>query len=174
MRRLFLFRHAKSAWPAGIADFERPLAPRGIAASRLMGDYLRRQGFAPARILVSPARRTRETWKLVNEAWRPTGASIAEEARIYAASLAMLVAIVRETPAEVPSLMLVGHNPGLAELALLLGAAADGDYARMAGKYPTAALAVIDFAQDDWRVVPESGRLERFVTPKQLGGHDDD
>ena len=177
MRRLFLLRHAKSAWPAGTADFERPLAPRGIAAARLMGDYLRREGFAPARILVSPARRTRETWRLVNEAWQPAGAAVAEEARIYAASLGTLLALVRETPADAASLMLIGHNPGFAELAVLLsdaGASTDDDYRRMTQKYPTAALAAIDFPIDDWRVVPESGRLARFVTPKQLGGRDDD
>jgi phosphohistidine phosphatase len=160
-----------------VADFERPLAPRGIAASRLIGNYLRRENFSPSRILVSPARRTRETWRLVNDAWQPAGAEVAEEARIYAASLGTLLALVRETPADVPSLLLIGHNPGFAELAALLSdpaAAAGGDYARMTRRYPTAALAVIDFAPDDWRVVPESGRLERFVTPKQLGGNDDD
>ena len=177
MRRLFLLRHAKSAWPNGVADFERPLAPRGIAAARLMGDYLRRESFAPARILVSPARRTRETWRLVNEAWQPAGAAVAEEARIYSARLGTLLALVRETPPDVASLMLVGHNPGLAELAVLLSdpdASADDDYRRMTQKYPTAALTAIDFAQEDWRVVPESGQLARFVTPKQLGGQDDD
>jgi phosphohistidine phosphatase len=177
MRRLFLLRHAKSAWPNGVADFERPLAPRGIAASRLIGDYLRREGFSPSRILISPARRTRETWRLVSEVWQPAGAEVAEDARIYAANLGTLLALVRETPAHVPSLLLIGHNPGFAELAMLLSDAVtsvDDDYRRMTRKYPTAALAVIDFAQDDWHVVPESGRLERFVTPKQLGGHDDD
>jgi phosphohistidine phosphatase len=102
---------------------------------------------------------------------------MAEEARIYAADLATLTAIVRETPADVASLMLVGHNPGLAELALLLAASdasAGEDYRRMTQKYPTAALAVLAFPGDDWRVVPESCRLERFVTPKLLGGRDDD
>jgi phosphohistidine phosphatase len=177
MRRLFLLRHAKSAWPDGVADFDRPLAPRGIAAARLVGDYLRRQGFSPARVLLSPARRTRETWQLVHEDWQPAGVAVAEEARIYAASLGTLLAVVRDTPAEVPSLMMVGHNPAFAELALLLSkpdAGVHEDHARMARRYPTAGLAVIDFALDDWRVVPETGQLERFVTPKLLGGHDED
>jgi phosphohistidine phosphatase len=177
MRRLYLLRHAKSAWPDGVADFDRPLAPRGIEAAGLVGTYLRQQGIAPARILVSTARRTRETLRFVREAWQPEAATIREELRIYAASAATLLAIAREGPAAEASLMLIGHNPGMAELAMSLSdpqhAAAD-DFRRMLRKFPTAALAVIDFPQDDWRIVPGAGRLIRFVTPKQLGGRDED
>ena len=90
--------------------------------------------------------------------------------RIYEASAEDLIGVLREQPDTCHLLLLVGHNPGLQELALQLIATGDAEARRrLAEKYPTAGLTVIDFAVDDWSVVhPRSGRLDRFVVPKML------
>lgn len=173
MRRLMLLRHAKSDWPDGVADPERPLAPRGRTAAPRMGAYIAREELIADRVLVSPARRARETWKLVSAELPPIRV-VASEPRVYDASAARLLAVVREQPREAHSLMVVGHNPGLEELAEMLVASGSAPHlASMAEKFPTAALAVIDLPVDDWSAtVPGSGRLDRFVTPKDLPGSD--
>ncbi|MFG1349731.1 SixA phosphatase family protein [Xanthobacter autotrophicus] len=173
MRRLILLRHAKSDWPDGIADPERPLAVRGRTAAPLMGAYIAREQLVADRVLVSPARRTRETWDLV-AAQLPPVKVVASEPRIYDASAARLLSVLREQPKEVHCLMLVGHNPGLEDLtALLVSSGAASHLSRMTEKFPTGALAVMDLPVDEWcDVVPASARLDRFVTPRELSGND--
>ncbi len=169
MRRLMLLRHAKSDWSTpGQRDSERALTQRGREASVLMGKYLARHDLAPDRALVSPARRARETWDGIAPALRGTEA--ASESRIYDTSARDLLAVLRETPAETHSLLVIGHNPALQELALLLIAAGEvEERERLAEKFPTAALVVVDFPVDDWSELhPRSGRLDRFVTPRSL------
>lgn len=174
MRRLMLLRHAKSDWPHGVSDHERPLAPRGEDAAPRMAAYMAAEHLVPDLALVSPARRTAETWALTAPAFDEKIAA-RREARLYEARTDTLMGLVRETPAAVATLLLVGHNPGLEVLAKRL--AGHGDryaFARLKQKFPTAALAVIDFAAEDWREVAEGGgRLDRFMTPKMLGGEDD-
>lgn len=169
MRRLILLRHAKSDWPEGIADPERPLAPRGRQAAPRIGRYLALEGLIPGRILVSPARRTRETWDLVSAQMPGVPAGVSEP-RIYEAGATRLLAVLRDQPDETHTLMLVGHNPGLEDLADTLvqhGSSAARD--AMDEKFPTGAVAVIDLPVDEWSaIVPESGRLDRFVTPRML------
>lgn len=169
MRRLMLLRHAKSDWPEGVCDRERPLAERGRLAARRMGAYLAAHGLLPDRVLVSPARRTRDTFDLV-AAGLPALKAVASEPRIYEASASRLLAVVREQPQEAHTLLLVGHNSGMEDLADMLiihGAAPDA--ARMAEKFPTGALAVIDLPVDLWSEVgPDMGRLDRFVVPREL------
>ncbi|MBA4788247.1 MAG: histidine phosphatase family protein [Rhizobiales bacterium] len=171
MRRLILLRHAKSDWPDGIADLERPLAARGRTAAPLVGRYLAREGLLPDRILVSPARRTRETWDLLGAemAGLPEAAS---EPRIYEASAARLMSVVREQPDTAHTLLLIGHNPGFEDLADTLvqhGSAAARD--AMDEKFPTGAVAVIDLPVDRWvDITPDTGRLDRFITPRMLTG----
>jgi len=169
MRRLILLRHAKSDWPNGIADPERPLAPRGRTAAPRIGSYMAHEQLVPDRVLVSPARRTRETWDLV-AAQLPPVRMVASEPRIYEAAAARLLAVVREQPREAHCLMLVGHNPGLEELAgMLAGAGPASHLTKMSEKFPTGAFAVIDLPIDDWSdILPESGRLDRFVVPRDL------
>ncbi len=169
MRRLILLRHAKSDWPDGVADPERPLAPRGRTAAPRMGAYMDQEGLTADRVLVSPARRTRETWELVSTAMPPVGEAKSEP-RIYDATAARLLSVVREQPREVHTLMLLGHNPGLEDLAdLLVTSGATLPLNQMAEKFPTGALAVIDLPVDDWsEVVPGTGRLDRFVTPRSV------
>lgn len=171
MPRLLLLRHAKSAWPAGVADRERPLARRGLRAAPLMGGYIADEGLIPDRVLVSPARRTAETWELASHDWRRQPWHGFEEG-IYEATPSELLDVVRHRGEGGSSLMLVGHNPGMEEFAreLLLPEEA----VRLPVKYPTAGLAVIDLPAARWAdVAPKSGTLERFVTPKQLGGEED-
>jgi phosphohistidine phosphatase len=174
MRRLLLLRHAKSASPDGVRDHERPLAPRGRKAAPLMAAYLRDEQLFPDLALVSSSRRTRETWDLVRPALGEVETRF--EPRIYEAPSERLLAVLREVPPSVRTLMIVGHNPGSADLArLLIGHGDRYAYARMAHKFPTAGLAVIDFATDGWaEVKPGGGRLDRFVTPKSVGADEDD
>jgi phosphohistidine phosphatase len=174
MRRLLLLRHAKSDWPAGTPDSERPLAGRGREAAPVMGAYLAAEHLIPDRVLVSPALRARETWDLLAP-HLPGDVEVASEPRIYEAPAERLLAVVKEAPDAARALMLVGHNPGFEELATrLVGFGDRYAFARLARKYPTAGLAVIDFDTDHWaEIAPRSGRLDRFVTPKSLGQADD-
>ncbi|MBA8903587.1 histidine phosphatase family protein [Phyllobacterium sp. P30BS-XVII] len=169
MLRLMLLRHAKSDWPDGIDDHDRPLAGRGRHASPLMTEYMAQEGLRPDLAIVSTARRTMETWKLVRPAfareidWR-------EEARIYEAPARVIVDIVRSTEPAIRSLLIVGHNPGLHDVALqLIGNGKEADLARLRLKYPTAGLVVIDFKAKSWSDLAEkTGQLDRFVTPKMI------
>ena len=173
MRRLMLLRHAKAVASARGGDIERPLAPRGRAAVPVLGAYLAAETLLPDLALVSPARRTHETWDLLAPSLGPTPMRI--EPRIYEAPSERLLAVVQETDADVRTLLMIGHNPGFAELAVsLVGHGDRYAFARMMQKFPTAGLAVIDLPVEDWRdAAPRSGRLDRFVTPKSLGGDDD-
>ena len=174
MLRLLLLRHAKAAWPGGVLDLDRPLAKRGQEASLVMADYLKRERLLPDLVIVSPARRTHETWERV----QPIVGEIAmrTDGRIYEAPVGRLLEVVREVEPGIRTLMMIGHNPGFEELARLLIGEGDMDgILRLGQKYPTAGLAVIDFALEDWAdVAHKSGRLERFVTPKSLGNGEDD
>jgi phosphohistidine phosphatase len=176
MKRLLLLRHAKSAWPEGIIDHDRPLAERGRTAAPLLGAYLRDEALTPDLVLVSSARRTQETFRLATEGYPPPPMRL--EPRIYEAHWKELLGVIAETPMAVRSLMLVGHNPGMANLALELTCVEGSNreaLGRLSEKYPTAGLAVIEFAVGDWRQVQrDTGRLDRFVTPRQLGGVDED
>jgi phosphohistidine phosphatase len=168
-RRLILLRHAKSAWPTGVDDHERPLAKRGEKAAPLLGKYLSGKGLRPDLALVSDAMRTRETWKLVRAAFSPPP-SERFVADLYDASAVDMLRVVRTTEPTVRTLLLVGHNPGLQELALELAGGGD-EPARIAmrDKFPTAAVAVIDFSTGAWEeIAAGGGELERFVTPGSL------
>lgn len=172
MRRLILFRHSKTeAATPGQSDQQRPLAPGGRADAALMGTYLAHHKVAPDRALVSPARRALETWTLASAALHPVPEAITD-GRIYGASPEQLFRIVETAANDAGSLMIVGHNPGLHELAVKLVATGDLDAREsLHEKFPTSGLAVIDFAFDRWdRLHPQSGRLERFTAPRLLTG----
>jgi phosphohistidine phosphatase len=168
MRRLMLLRHAKSDWSKGTPDVDRPLAARGKDAAPRMGAYLEQEQLLPDLALVSAAKRARKTWKLVRQYLGET--EVMFEPRIYEAPAARLLSVVKETGPAVRTLLMVGHNPGFEDLAkLLIGHGDRYALARLAQKYPTAGLVVIDFAVESWAdVAPRAGRLERFVTPKTL------
>ncbi|POR53924.1 SixA phosphatase family protein [Bosea psychrotolerans] len=170
MRRLMLLRHAKSNWPTGVADRERPLATRGREAAPVMGRYLAEELLLPDLVLISPARRTLETWELV-AAMLPEKPPSHVEPRIYEAKTDRLLHTAQEVDPGVRTLLMIGHNPGFEELAAMLTGHGDRyASARMSQKYPTCGLAVLDFAIEDWRdLSPRGGRLDRFVTPASLG-----
>ena len=175
MKRLLLLRHAKSARPAGVADHERPLAARGRDDARSMGRYLAEETFLPDLALVSTSTRTRETIGILAQELRETPVTRFEH-RLYDASATRMLAVIAETAPEIDTLLVIGHNPGMAELAQFL--AGHGDryaFARMRVKFPTCGLAVLDLPGNDWQA-PASGsaRLDRFVTPKSLGADIDD
>jgi phosphohistidine phosphatase len=172
MLRLMLLRHAKSSWPSATSDLERPLSDRGEAAARLMGSYMAHHALFPDAVVCSPARRTRDTWTGV--AVGMSGASMGShepdyDARLYAAPRHAIVSVIRHTRGP-RTLLVIGHNPGLQEAAESLIAAGDVVLReRLREKFPTAALAVIDFTAAAWDEVHErSGRLDRYVTPRSL------
>lgn len=169
MRRLLLLRHTKSDWPAGIRDRDRPLAARGRRAAPLMGRVLVERGLIPDRVLVSTAKRTTETWALARAGHGELPDGIGEP-RIYEAPAFLLATVVRETPEEVATLLVVGHNPGMEDLAFeLVGSGEAAARARLSRKYPTGGLAVIACAIDSWRdLARHCGRLEAFVVPRDL------
>jgi phosphohistidine phosphatase len=170
MRRLMLLRHAKSDWSQpGQCDHDRALNPRGRRAAVRMGPFLAGQGLIPDCVRVSTARRTRDTWSRVAKAL-PQAAEAVFDARLYEAAPDDILDVIRETPAACRALLVVGHNPGLQELALLLAReGAAGALERLADKFPTAGLAVIDIGTDDWaKLQPRSGRLSLFATPRGL------
>jgi phosphohistidine phosphatase len=169
MRRLMLLRHAKAERPApGTRDRERSLAERGRADAPVIGAYMARHGLIPDRVLVSPATRTRQTWDLIARAL--SHSPVAYEDRLYDASTQTLLDLIKQAEPEVHGLLVVGHNPGLHDLARLLIASGDVEAREQLNeKLPTSGLAVIEFAVDDWpRLHPRSGRLDRFVTPSSL------
>jgi phosphohistidine phosphatase len=170
MRRLILLRHAKTdrAQP-GERDVDRRLVERGRKDAALIGGYMAKHALAPDRVLVSPAVRTQETWKAASAAFRPTPAAATVE-RLYDATAHTIFGVVKEAPAAAQSVLVIGHNPGVHELALMLVASGDIEAReQLAEKLPTSGLIVIAFAADAWtQLHPHSGRLERFVTPKTL------
>jgi phosphohistidine phosphatase len=168
MKTLTLLRHAKSGWDAPVArDFDRPLNARGRKAARTMGREMRRLGLAFDLVLASPAARVTET---LTELAQGYGAAVETrfDETIYLATVETLLARIRATDDGDARLLLVGHNPGMEQLALLL-AEAGTLRDEIAAKYPTGALAEIGFAVAHWReVAPGQGRLDRFIRPREL------
>ncbi|HXZ16281.1 MAG TPA: histidine phosphatase family protein [Roseiarcus sp.] len=171
MRRLLLLRHAKAAHPAGSGDRERALVERGRRDAQRVGAFLAAADLVPDLTIHSGAERARQTAAIVVDAW-PRANEARADPGLYEAAAAGLHAIVRALPDAAPSVMLVGHNPSLADLAnTLVGRGDKGEMLRMAGKFPTAGLAVLEFDVDRWRdVAPGSARLTRFATPDDLSG----
>jgi phosphohistidine phosphatase len=170
MRRLLLLRHAKAeSSEPGMEDRGRTLIERGRKDAARIGVYMASHALVPDRVMLSPAARTQETWKSTAAAFRPAPAAMSVE-RLYDATPHAIFAVIKEAPAAAHTLMVIGHNPGLHELALMLIASGDIDAReRLREKLPTSGLVIIDFAFDDWsKLHPQSGRLERFVSPKTL------
>ena len=150
-------------------DQTRPLNARGFETAARVGAYLAHHGLVPDHVLCSPARRTRETWAALAKEL-PAAPAAKYDARLYDAAGSSLLAVLRETPAKFQSLMVVGHNPGLHELAILLIASGDvEERERLHEKLPTAGLVVIEFAIDGWSALHrQAGRLDRFIVPSTL------
>jgi phosphohistidine phosphatase len=153
-----LLRHAKSDWP-DVADHDRPLAKRGKQDAPLVGRWLRDHGYQPEVVVCSDARRTRQTWKLVA---RELGGSpqVRFDPRVYAAGPLTLLYLARELPAGCRSALVIGHNPGVSDLARSL-VGPDGQGL----SFPTAAVAVLEFDGDWAALAPGQARLLDFSTP---------
>jgi phosphohistidine phosphatase len=180
MKTLTLLRHAKSTWDDPVArDFDRPLNPRGRRAARAVGREMKGLGLGFDRVVASPARRVIET---LDEVAASYGAlARAYEQRVYLATTDSLLDIVHETGDAVARLLLVGHNPGMENLALLLtsgGGRNGGLRGEVEVKYPTGTLAEIALPVDRWQDVREgAGTLTRFIRPRDLAadlGPDED
>jgi phosphohistidine phosphatase len=162
VKTILVLRHGKSDWHVGHgSDHERPLAPRGIAAAELIGRFLKQNGQVPAKVLSSTAVRARSTAELAMTAgqWE-CPASYTDT--LYGASVSRVLDLLRLESDNLPSLLLVGHQPTWSELiADLCGGAVV--------QFPTAALARIDVPLDRWRdLQPGTGTLRWLVTPKIL------
>jgi phosphohistidine phosphatase len=170
MKTLTLLRHAKSAWDDPVArDFDRPLNGRGRRAAARMGRYLRDEALAFDMVVASPALRVMQTLAGVEDGYgRALGAIF--DRRIYMASAATLLDIVQGFDDGCDRVLLVGHNPGLEDLVLLLvPEAAGGLRTEVEAKYPTATLAELRFDADRWAAVDERGAaFPRFVRPREL------
>lgn len=168
-KRLILMRHAKSAWEnPDLADFDRPLSSRGRKAAPIVGAYLARAGYLPQIVLCSSAKRALETLDLVMAGW-PQHPQVRKQKSLYLAMPREMLKRVQSCTRELDTVMLVGHNPGIADLASWLCQEGDAALrAALARKFPTGAAAVIDFDVEDWREVEaETGKLVDFVTPRQ-------
>ncbi|HME28081.1 MAG TPA: histidine phosphatase family protein [Acetobacteraceae bacterium] len=169
MHQLLLLRHAKSSWDEPkLADRDRPLSKRGRRAAGAMRRAMLDLGLTPDVVLVSPSRRTQETLAAL-EPWDDTPLVEQVEA-LYLATAPQLLAILRGVNETVRSLMLIGHNPGMHELAVLLAStsAASDATGRVTAGFPTAALAEFSVATQ-WQQLDAAGtRLVRFLTPRDL------
>lgn len=171
MRRLLLLRHAK-AEQAGKDDQARKLTEQGRKDAARIGAWLRKH-YAIDLVLCSPAARTRETWQLVAEEIGG-GLDAKFPKSLYLAPAAAMLSIMQGAAGEAHTVLIVGHNPGTEELAAALARVPQSkDELRwretMAEKFPTAALAVIEFHIDRWRdVTPHAGALAVFLRPKDL------
>lgn len=171
MLTLSLLRHGKSSWDdPDLGDHDRPLAERGRAAARIVGDYMAEHGLVPELVLCSTAVRTRETLEILLSRLGPNAPETVIEAALYLAPATVMLGVIRETARTARHLLVVGHNPGMHALALdLTGSGLRREIASMAVKFPTCALAVLTFEADDWTEIrPAAGRLMLFVAPPTL------
>lgn len=171
MKTLTLLRHAKSDWSDGVArDFDRPLMERGMRGARKVGEHMRALDLRFDAVVASPARRCVDTldslWDGYGETLHPSW-----DRRIYLASGATLLDVVHDTPDTVERLLLVGHNPGLEDLILMLVPDTGDERLRddVEEKFPTASLAELQLPVTRWADVRSNGaHLARFVRPRDL------
>jgi phosphohistidine phosphatase len=170
---ILLLRHAKSAWgQPGLADHDRPLNKRGERAAEAMAEHIVHNAPRPDLILCSTAVRTRQTLApLVHRLIQPAP-PIALEKGLYLASEPALLMRLRAVPDDVRTVMLIGHNEGIGELAEALAGTGDPTALdRLHEKYPTGALATFEVPDGSWReLAPGEGDLLSFVRPRDLEG----
>jgi len=170
MKRLYLLRHAKSDWAdPNRVDADRPLSARGRRAAPALGRYMRREGLIPSLAISSTARRAEETWELLTPTLK-TDVRLQTSHKLYLAGPSRLLKAIQGLADKWESVALIGHNPGLQAVALeLVGGGETSARRRLATKYPTGGLAVLDFTVERWAdVAAGTGRLERFVVPRDL------
>lgn len=167
-------RHAKSDWSgSGLTDRERPLAPRGARAAGLMRGHMVAAAVRPDVVFCSPAVRTRETLDLVRAGLGP--ARVVFDDDLYGAGGDEVLELLRTEGGDAGAVMVVGHNPTMAELALWLARDGGGGISgplveRLAEKFPTGALATLGFDGVWAALSPGDARLLAFVVPRDLEG----
>jgi phosphohistidine phosphatase len=167
-RQLVLVRHAKAAQEG--ADRDRTLARRGKTEAPAIGRWLAQRQIVPDRVVISPARRARQTWELAAAELDPSGSGTTAapdvDERVYRNTVGDLLEVVREAPAAVSTLVIVGHNPAVQELAVAFDDGGGDAAGRrdLAEKYPTSGVAVFAVA-DPWAVA-EAGTLIAFAVPR--------
>jgi phosphohistidine phosphatase len=165
-RLLYLLRHGKSNWDdSSLDDHDRPLAPRGTRATKLIAEHLRATGTSPYLVLCSTARRAEETLMGITPALHPQTAPQLER-ELYGATADELLARLRAVPDDVGSVMMIGHNPGLEDL--VVGLAGSGaDLERVKTKFPTCALATLSISS--WPSLDWGGaEIVDYVVPADL------
>ena len=171
MKTLHILRHAKSSWAdAALGDCERPLNKRGRVAAAKMARHFRRWGVVPDLVLCSCAVRARETLSLLRQHSGSNCPTEYEDA-LYLASSRALLQRLRRIPQDVAAVLLIGHNPGLHRLVVMLAGSANEPQAlaRLKRKYPTAALATLTIEGETWKTLePGCARLELFRVPREL------
>ena len=167
--RLFVLRHAKSAWTnSHLADHDRTLAPRGRRAAELLAAHIGGLDPAPALVISSTARRAQETLEPLLPRL-PDRTEVLIEEGLYGAPVPLIVSRLREVPEATPSVLVVGHNPGLEDLVRGLGTDGDPELIdRVRTKFPTGAFATLTF-DGAWKDLGSGvARLEAFVVPGDL------
>src|SRR4051794_20099596 len=165
-RTLLAVRHAKSSWEFDVEDHDRPLSGRGRRDADALGQLLVQRSLRPDLVLCSTAARTRETWDRAQAAGASAG-EVRLVRAIYNAWVPELVRLVRGTPEEVSTLLILGHAPGIPDLVEHICVRADSpDWSQLDQKYPTSGLAVIT-VPSPWREVGNSsGKLISFAIPR--------
>lgn len=166
MALLYLVRHAKSSWgdPA-LADRDRPLSARGERAAATLAEYLEVEGIDPELVLCSSAQRTRATLDALRPALHQASVVIEEE--LYGATSGELLRRLRRIPAKTASAMVIGHNPAMHELAMMLARGSD-DLRSLHEKFPTGAMATLH-TRGTWKELgTQPAELEDFVAPREL------
>lgn len=181
MPLLAVFRHAKSAYPPGVPDHDRPLSARGVADARVAGAWLRDNVGVPDHVVVSTARRARGTWTVAAAPLGYIGAAgydavspgpLTVDPRVYEAPGTRLLTVVRELPPRVGRAVLVGHLPGVGELVELLAGSAETDAAELlARKYATCGIAVLELPGGWPDLGPGDAHLRAFAAPRAAGEH---
>jgi phosphohistidine phosphatase len=164
-KRLILTRHAKSSWDnANLPDHERPLNDRGHKAASELGLWLASRGYVPDEVICSDALRTRETWNGIAPAL-PSAAEPRFTDKLYQAGADVMLAMLKHATGN--TVLMLGHNPGIAEFAQRLVARAplNPEFLR----YPTAATLVVEFPIDNWAdLVTGTGAADDFIVPKEI------
>ncbi|PQZ86714.1 histidine phosphatase [Arthrobacter sp. MYb227] len=168
LKRLVLLRHAKSDYPLGVSDHERPLASRGNREAPAAGAWLRDHGVIPDFIVTSDALRTRSTCAWVMSELGEKAPTPYLDSRVYGASSTKLCAIINETPDTVTTLLVIGHQPVLQELAMRLASIDSDEEAvyELAMDYPTLGMTVMETAKNWAEIDGRDMRVTNFVVPR--------
>lgn len=173
MKTLYLLRHAKSDWDSDFEiDHNRGLAPRGIKAAERLAMFMDDFGFQVELCVSSTAVRCKETWKIIQKNYKNVSKEYKENKSIYEADLETLLDLIKSTEDHIESQMIIGHNPGLEELAeyLVLGESRDELHNPLFSKFPTSAFLGLSLSVEDWRdISPGQASIIVYWIPGRKG-----